>query len=217
MYEYTLIRKKRKTVSLKLDKDGNITVVAPTGFTKGQAEKFILKNSAWIERKRTELAARVPMKKLNFSSGEKIPFLGKEYSLSLCESKKAFLSEGGIFLPMNAPCLSLKKFYSEKLKEVTALYLEKYTALMRVRPTRITVTSARTRWGSCSGKNAISFSFRLAMCDPFAVEYVVVHELCHILHKNHSKAFWKEVEKFYPDFRAVKSYLKKKAYYMEII
>jgi hypothetical protein len=88
---------------------------------------------------------------------------------------------------------------------------------MGVKPTKLTITSARTRWGSCSGKNALSFSFRLALCRPSAVEYVVVHELCHILHKNHSKAFWAEVEKNFPDFRLEKAYLKKNAYYMEII
>ncbi|MBQ3537483.1 MAG: M48 family metallopeptidase, partial [Clostridia bacterium] len=70
-----------------------------------------------------------------------------------------------------------------------------------VTPLRITVTGAKTRFGSCSGKNSISFSFYLMRYPEEAVDYVVVHELCHIIHHNHSAAFYKEVEKILPDYK----------------
>ena len=74
-------------------------------------------------------------------------------------------------------------------------------AEMGVSYTSITVTSAKTRWGSCSGKNAISYTFRLLYCPREVIDYVVVHELCHILQHNHSNEFYKEIEKILPDYK----------------
>lgn len=77
-----------------------------------------------------------------------------------------------------------------------------------VEPTAITVTAARTRFGSCSGKNRLSFSLYLMEYPPEAVEYVVVHELCHILHHDHSAAFWQEVARYLPDYKARRQLLR---------
>ncbi len=76
-----------------------------------------------------------------------------------------------------------------------------YAELARVTPGRITVTGARKRFGSCSGKNNLSFSFYLMRFPEEAIDYVVVHELCHIIHHNHSKDFYREIEKILPDYK----------------
>ncbi len=79
--------------------------------------------------------------------------------------------------------------------------IEKYAPLVGAYPTGITVTGATTRFGSCSAKNRVCFSWRLFLYPAECVEYVVVHELCHILHHDHSPAFWREVERVMPDYR----------------
>ena len=76
-----------------------------------------------------------------------------------------------------------------------------YSSLIGVTPGGITVTGARTRFGSCSGKNNLSFSFYLMRFPEEAIDYVVVHELCHILQHNHGKEFYKEIEKILPDYK----------------
>ena len=86
--------------------------------------------------------------------------------------------------------------------------MARYAAQMNVYPTGITITGARTRFGSCSPKNRLSFSFRLMDYPMDAIEYVVVHELAHILHKNHSAAFYAEIEKILPDWRERNKLLK---------
>lgn len=86
--------------------------------------------------------------------------------------------------------------------------VEHYAALMGVVPAGITITGARTRFGSCSPKNRLSFSFRLMDYPIDAIEYVVVHELAHIVHKNHSPAFYREIEKILPDWRTRNGLLK---------
>ncbi len=218
MEKYTLVRKNRKTLTVKMDKDGNLTVIAPLYLPQAQVEKFILEHAAWIERKRKQLAARKPLPVLTMKEGEKVPFFGKEYILKLWDKRSVNVTQqGDIYLPVSNPKNALIRYYGQCLKEYLASFIATHAREIGVIPTKISINSARTRWGSCSGKNSLNFSFRLAMCDISAVEYVAVHELCHILHKNHSKAFWQEVEKYYPAYKEAKRYLKQKNYYMEII
>lgn len=100
----------------------------------------------------------------------------------------------------------------KRLREMAARELpplvEKYARVMGVTPAGITVTGARTRFGSCSPKNRLCFSFRLMQYPPAAVEYVVVHELAHIRVRSHSAAFYAEVEKVMPDWRARQAMLR---------
>lgn len=91
------------------------------------------------------------------------------------------------------------------LKQKALVYLgsrvRHYSERMGVSPTGVKITSARTRWGSCSAKNSLCFSFRLILLDPEAIDYVVVHELAHIRVKNHGPGFYREVERYLPDYR----------------
>lgn len=217
MEEYTLIRKQRKTLTLRLDANGNVTVLAPLHLSQTKIDDFILKQVDWITRKRKELSALRALPPLNMEEGERVPLFGKEYLLKLWDKRSVTVRENEIFLPRNNSKAALIRHYSRQLKECIAPIIAKYSREMGVAPTKVSVSSARTRWGSCSGKNTLNFSFRLAMCEISVIEYVVAHELCHVLHKNHSKAFWAEVEKYYPPFKEAKRYLKQKAYFMEII
>ena len=89
----------------------------------------------------------------------------------------------------------------EKAKTLILPLVEKWSSIMIVSPTFVGFRKNRTRWGSCSGKNRLNFNTHLATMHPDFVEYVVVHELAHIRHKNHSKDFWAEVEKYLPDYK----------------
>lgn len=89
----------------------------------------------------------------------------------------------------------------KKATEIIPKRVEYYSNIMGVKPTGIKITSAMSRWGSCSSKNSICFSYRLMLKPMDVIDYVVVHELAHIRVKNHSKAFYQEVEKFMPDYK----------------
>ena len=96
----------------------------------------------------------------------------------------------------------------KKARNLLPGLVNRYAVQMDVQPAGITITGARTRFGSCSPKNRLSFSFRLMDYPMEAIEYVVVHELAHILHKNHSAAFYAEIEKILPDWRERNKLLK---------
>ena len=96
----------------------------------------------------------------------------------------------------------------EKAKTILPPKIEHYAALMGVHPTRVTITGARTRFGSCSGKNAISFSWQLMQYPEEAIDYVVVHELAHIRHHDHSAAFYRFIASVMPDHEARRALLR---------
>ena len=104
----------------------------------------------------------------------------------------------------NIKALSQEKI--ENLKNMAKEYLPKrvdyYSEIIGVKPTSVKITSAKTRFGSCSGKNGICFSLYLMQYDKAAIDYVVVHELCHIKHHNHSKAFYNMIEQYMPDYKS---------------
>ena len=93
--------------------------------------------------------------------------------------------------------VELRRRAAEYIPQRVALY----APLVGVRPTGVKITSAQKRFGSCSGKNSLCFAWRLMQYPPAAIDYVVVHELCHILHHNHSAAFWAAVAKVMPDYK----------------
>ncbi len=94
-----------------------------------------------------------------------------------------------------------EKALRKQAREILPVKVRYFASLIGVTPGRITVTGARTRFGSCSGKNNLSFSFYLMRFPDEVIDYVVVHELCHILQHNHSKEFYKEIEKILPDYK----------------
>lgn len=216
MFSYRLIRKKRKTLSIKVQKDGAIVVSVPIFCPQSEIDAFLRKNTAWIERKRAEVLSQ-KNRRLAFVDGEKVPFFGTEYPIRLVDASKATLSDGAICLPAVSPRAGLEKLYRRELTLFLSHAISVYEEKMNIRPTGVRITSARTRWGSCSGKNSLSFSFFLAMCEPSAIEYVVVHELCHIVHKDHSPRFWAAAESFFPACRAERAYLKAHAYFMDLL
>lgn len=107
------------------------------------------------------------------------------------------------------PTEEQRKAMIRRAKEILPPKVAHYAALLGVKPTGITVTSARTRFGSCSGKNALSFSWRLMDYPEEAIDYVVVHELAHIRHHDHSPAFYAEIARIMPDHQSRRALLKK--------
>lgn len=102
-----------------------------------------------------------------------------------------------------------EKELREKAEHLLPELTERYSAVMGLKPTSVKITSAKKRFGSCSGKNGICFSWRLMAYPLPAIEYVVVHELAHIKHHNHSAAFYKLIERYMPDYKSRQALLKK--------
>jgi predicted metal-dependent hydrolase len=167
--EYKIVYSDRKTVSIRVDKDG-VTVKAPIGVDKKTRAQIVLKHSAWIEK---SLASEQKKQE-------------RERALSPDEVK------------------ILKKLAKSYFTEKT----EYYSQIMGLKYGRITITSAQKRFGSCSSAGNISYSYRLMLYPEAAREYVVVHELAHLVEMNHSKRFYEIIAKILPDYKYRKKLLK---------
>ena len=213
-----IIRSDRKTLSVCIDCFGNVTVRAPRRCDTARIFAFLQEKEAWILRKkaeRTGAGMALPPEDLD---GYEFSLLGKNCKIHLYEkSKIAFdAEENQLFLPRKNARERLKKWLKENAKRILTILTEQKAKEMQTTYQSVSITSAKSRWGSCSYENAIRYTFRLLYAPREIMEYVVVHELAHTKHKNHSKAFWQEVERFEPAWKQKRKWLKTHGIFMEI-
>ena len=213
-----IIRSRRKTLAITVDSFGRLIVRAPLCCSETRIFSFLQEKEGWILRKIAErkgAGVRLPPENLH---GYKMLVLGKECVICIVPTQKVGYDgeKNIIYLPEKNSRERLVKWLKENAKRIFTQVTAETAARMGVGYKSVGVTSARSRWGSCSGENAIRFSFRLLYAPKEVIEYVVVHELAHTKHHNHSKAFWAEVAKFIPDWRVKRTWLKKHSGLMEI-
>lgn len=211
-----LIRSRRKTVGLTLAPDGTLTVRAPLRMPEYAIRGIVAQKAAWIEKKRAELRSRAPRPARAFVEGETFFVLGAPYALRYASISGVRLTApdagapGTLALAPCAPDEAMKRltaWYQDAAREVFAQRITVYAKRLGVPVPRLRLSSARGRWGSCSA-TGVNLVWRLVMAPLPVVDYVVVHELAHILRRDHSAAFWKEVERVCPDWPIQRKWLK---------
>lgn len=181
---------------------------------------MIKENLDWIRQKLAEHQSRLHLAKRGYSSGSNIPYLGSNYRLGFSRSleETVLLDEANLLIRVaneeNQQELKevvirvLSDWYIKQAKKELVERTHKYADVVKVQPSSIAVRSYKSRWGSCSVNGDIRYNWRLIMAPPEVVDYVIIHELCHILHHNHSKDFWLAVASFCPNYRDRSDWLK---------
>ena len=144
--------------------------------------------------------------------------LGRDWKIRLSDEEKIALCEQTftLFLPRKNARERLVKWIKENAKRILTDVTERKSKEMGLQFASVSIGSARKRWGSCNSLREIHYTFRLIYAPKEVVEYVVVHELCHIRQMNHSQAFWREVEKYCPDYKQKRAWLKARSFLLEI-
>lgn len=208
--EYTLLRSRRKTVAVYIQKDGRVEVRAPYRTPLPVIERFLASKKGWIEEK-AGLAKGAAEKRERFrvAPGSALRLAGREYPVLLGIGPR--LENGKFYVPDRPfeewrPGLAvlLKKLAQEEITGRTVWYAAK----MGVTPAYVRIGRSNTSWGTCSGKNGLNFTWKLIFAEPEVLDYVVVHELAHIREHNHSARFWRVVESVLPDWRERRAKLK---------
>lgn len=206
MIPYRLIRSKRKTVAILITKDAQVEVRAPMRTPASFIEHFLTEKELWIEKHLAHRQEELAIQQIfSVGEGDCLMLLGREYPVHLSsEYTKPIYNGNQFILPLkefseNKPLLV--DLYRHLAKNYITEKVRFYSSLMNVKPSAVKIGSASTRWGSCSGKNSLNFTWKLILAPEKAVDYVVVHELCHIFQHNHSARFWKEVQRVLPDYR----------------
>ena len=161
--EYKVIKSRRKTLIITVERDGTILVKAPLRMSDEMIESYCMRNTEWIAAKRRE-------HKRNAACGTP---------------------------PTDEEIVQLKKQAAQVMGEKTEFYAQK----MGVKYKSVKITSAKKRWGSCKKDGSLCYSYRTMLLSDRCRDYVVVHELSHLKQFNHSKEFYREIEKILPEYR----------------
>ena len=213
-----IIRSNRKTLSVSIDHFGAVTVRAPRRCEEKRIFAFLSEKEDWIRRKQAEIKGAgmaLPPENLD---GYSFLLLGKPCEIVVDEGKRVRFDaeEYKLYLPKENAKERLLKWLKENAKRILSSLTESKAREMGTAYRSVSVTSAKTRWGSCSYHNALHYSFRVLYAPREVIEYIVVHELAHTKHKDHSKAFWDFVQAFVPDWREKRKWLKTHGVLMEI-
>ncbi len=201
-YDYQLIRSKRKSISVEISPRNEIIVRCPQGLGIARVEKFLEEKSCWIEKhfnnklKNFEANSEI----INFTS---ILIRGEKHPVQI-GAKTAFFN-GIVYI----------KHQKEVRKLITEICVEEFiqrfnNISLRTRLYAVSVSfkNYKGRWGCCSIKKEICFNFKIFMLPVNLQNYIIVHELCHIEHFNHSKNFWDTVSRFIPEYKTIRKRLK---------
>lgn len=210
----------RKTTDIVIERNGIISVHPPKGYSPEQIDAVVESKRMWIYRNLAEwrdLNATAVVRE--WVNGETFLYLGRSYRLSLVAGQDADLQlkEGRFFLKRElidkggarAARQIFEAFYCAKGKEWIKQRVAYFAPKVGVKPTGATVRELGYRWANCTTDDYLTFHWKCMMAPAKIIDYMVVHELCHMHQRNHSDAFWNEVDKVMPDYAERKLWLKK--------
>ena len=216
-----LIRTRRKTIALIVERDGSLVVRAPWHASNRQITQFVQGKTKWIEAKQRQIRLAKPESvHKTYVDGELFLYLGELYALRIVNGSKAPLMFNECFL-LRASDVSLaarlfETWYRERAFEVISARVDVLASQHMFVYHQVKITSARTRWGSCTSHNNLCFTWRLVMAPLPVVDYVVLHELAHLRVKDHSRDFWGLVGILMPDYKTHRLWLKNNGFRLDL-
>jgi predicted metal-dependent hydrolase len=210
---------RRKTALLTVE-DGHVQIIIPSTVSEDRVRQIIQKRAAWIRQKLHLNSLVKASKPKEFVNGESFPYLGKNYRLKFVRGGEPDACMKNGFLEVTIPKSgSIEKHQSSIKKLIVAWYqshaeerflikANRFMKQLGVNPAKVSVRDFKSRWGSCSVRGDISFNWRVIMAPNRVIDYVVVHELAHLIAHDHSDKFWKTIRKMIPDYASDKEWLK---------
>lgn len=218
MIDFTVVRsaRRRKTIALYIEPSGDVLVRAPMKTPHSRLRDMVKARAGWIVRKRGFLKETAHQATREFESGETFSYLGRHLSLKIVpdgHSKKPCIRMDGDALEVILdPCRmngdrpavikdAIEQWYRLRAAELVPERVRIYAGKMNLPETEVYIRNQKRIWGSCSTKGVLRFNWRIVMAPVSLVDYLVVHELCHIKQRNHSKSYWKAVGRILPDYK----------------
>jgi predicted metal-dependent hydrolase len=223
---YTLTYAPRKTVAIHVYPDGSVVVKAPLGSSFAAVEAFLHRRAGWIVRKRAEFVrlratqdARAPRR---YVSGESFAHLGRQYRLKVMEGERPWVKLSRGFLEITTPdkantAVVQLQVEGWQRRQAQRIFYERMLALLpRFSPLvlpepEITIKTLKSRWGSCTYDGRVTLNLLLIQAPLECIDYVVAHELCHLVEHNHGKGFYALLARVMPDWKARKERLNESA------
>lgn len=216
-----IIRSNRKSLSLMVSKNGELIVRAPKKLSMEYIYAFIKQKEKWIINKQ-KVIQNSNVNNLEIINGNEYLLCGERYTkVEIDRLKNVEISGSNIFLPANIDGFKRDmltiKWYTNVTKEIVTSRIKYFSELMQVNYSRVKIDNSRAKWGSCSSTAEIKFNLRLSMLPYKVIDYVVIHELCHLLEFNHSKNFYKIIESIMPDYKIHRARLKEYNFVLQLL
>lgn len=208
----------RRTLSMKFDREGTLIVSAPLRMKEKEVRDFLNDNIRWIRKNYVKIAERKEeADRIRIEDGGAALYLGEELRVRFNGRCRVHKMGDELVFPDDADMDTYVRWLKARAKEYLPARLSYRAYEMGIDYRQLRISSARSKWGSCSASGQIVLAWHLMMCPTESIEYVIIHELCHRLHMDHSKAFWAEVERFMPDYKKYKKWLDDHSYIMDIL
>lgn len=224
---YSLRRSERAKNTRIVIKPGKIEVVAPPKVSERRIKAFVEAQQDWIRAAVKRIADRVQavptLAPAHYADGACIPFQGRQIPLQIKPTAAKTIriqlyidTTFIVYLPTGIARqqsselirLALIRWMKNQARQQASALIERHARQFGLFPRSLRIKTQKSRWGSCGPQNDINLNWLLMLAPPSALEYVVVHELCHIKHKNHSKDFWLLVAEHFPDYQQQRRWLK---------
>ena len=193
---------KRKRLMINIDPNGFVTIKAPNNICEEAIIKAVKPLGNKIKKKLEELELlRSKFNPKTYDGEGKFLYLGEEFPLN------ELINTVG--LKEDEQRASLKSFYLSDCKKIIGERLKIYQSQLKLEPKEFKIDESKSRWGTCNSDKKLTFNYRLVMAPIECIDYVVVHELCHLKHMNHDRSFWRLVGSVLPDYKERQDYLKK--------
>ncbi|MEI6092777.1 MAG: SprT family zinc-dependent metalloprotease [bacterium] len=212
--EYSVSKSNRRTASLFIERDGSVSLIVPKELTQAKIENIVKSKRNWIYKSLAEWNDLNSTKvRREFTSGEGILYLGRNYKLIASENLNTDITVGENYFILNTSQITncyniLKSFYKERGSKKIATRVNLYKNKIGVSPRSIRIQNIGNRWGSCTKDGNLNFHWKIMMAPLSIIDYVVVHELVHLKYKTHNAKFWNEIDKVMPDYLKRKNWLR---------
>jgi len=225
--EYDLLYKKRKTMGIYIDIYGHIEVRVPKETQEEKVLQLLEGKWDWLQRSRKEMIERTAGKKEKvYDNGETFQYLGDNYPIEIVQDinikQDHVVIDGDKFIIYVKQYederikQALKRFYYQKCKVLVEKRIRFYQSNFKLKPRSIRISDNKSSWGTCDSNLQLTFNWKLAMAPLEVIDYIVVHEMCHMVHMNHDRSFWRLVGKILPDYEERKSWLAQSSWKMII-
>jgi predicted metal-dependent hydrolase len=208
----TIVRSHRRTIALIVTPEARVIVRAPLKAPASMIDEFVRKQRGWIRKKVAEMKQRPQVIAHAFEEGEIFWFLGRAYPLHIVDDAGAGIRRTDRLCVSRTLMpdirIALKSWYrAEAAKEIHSRCMW-FSMMTGYSPASVRITDARQRWGSCTHRGGLNFSWRLIQAPLEIVDYVIVHELVHLRQPDHSRKFWEKVEGLMPDYERRRNWLR---------
>lgn len=211
---YPLLRSNRRSISIKVDKNGQVSIHAPLFAPEADIRRFVADKQAWIQQAQSKQRLKKELAP-KFAVGETMPYLGAEIRVCIGAVRSPVLTGNVLTVPQRGkPEQQVLKWLGLRAKEYLPPRIAQWSEVMGCTPASLTIANPKTRWGSMKSDGSLRLNVALMLCPPALIDYVIVHELSHMVHMNHSPAFHAHVARYLPDAEARRKALKQLGGYL---